>query len=69
MIFVITICATLAFVCFLLRRAYQRRQRLTSAYTRSHRLSPDQQPTATLWGAVAITATHGLGMIKKSVSG
>jgi hypothetical protein len=69
MIVVITAAAALVFVSCLLHGAYRRRQRLDSAYTGSHRRSPDQQPTPTLRYAMATAGTHGLGMIRKSASG
>jgi hypothetical protein len=69
MIAMITAATALVFVACLLCRAYRRRQRLDSAYTGSHRRSPDQPPNPTLRHAMATAGTHGLGMIRKSANG
>ena len=68
MIAVLTAAAALVFLCCLLRLAYRRRQRLASAYTGSHRRSPDQPPSPTLRHAIATAGTHGLGMIRNGTS-
>lgn len=69
MIAIMTAAAALVFVSCLLYGVYRRRQRLDSAYTGSHRRSPDQPPNPTLRRAMATAGTHGLGMIRKSASG
>lgn len=63
---VITASAALAFVCCLLRFAWQRRQQTESAYAGSHRRAPRQPPNRVLRHAIATAGTHGLGMIRKT---
>jgi hypothetical protein len=65
MIVVMTIAAAAAFVCSLLRWAVQRRQRLATTHSGTHRRSSDQPPNAMLLHAIATVGTHGLGLTRK----
>ncbi|MFD9963972.1 hypothetical protein [Amycolatopsis sp. NPDC058986] len=59
---IITMIASLAFACCLLRWAIRRRRLQESAYAGSHRRAPSQPPSSTLRYAIATAGTHGLGM-------